>query len=356
MASFMRSSFSAAAAGTRAARPSLSSSKVLRAAPSQEQQVAFALRRRQHTAAAAASTARPASATHRLIPFIAGTALSLGLFAAFLSYDSEGRKVHCEAPPPSPGARVGIVPVPDEEGGVKRKDPATGTELPEILSSPVSFRDGKGELSLVGLGVRTVSFLKVRVYVAGLYIDRAALGRAEKEGAVVVKGSEGKSTEETVRDMLDAGVPFVIRIVPVRSTDFNHLRDGFTRSVQARLKAARKDKSLPAAADEDLSSSLQSLKSLFPPSSLPKGSSLDLVVHPTPASGGRTGKARMALSLEHEGKVLGTLEPPTPGSEAAKGGWSVARELVLAYVADKNEISTPLKSSVTEGLREYLLR
>ncbi|KAE8227450.1 hypothetical protein CF319_g102 [Tilletia indica] len=356
MASFMRSSLSVAAAGTRAARPSLSSSKVLRAAPSQEQQVAFALRRRQHTAAAAASRARPASATHRLIPFIAGTALSLGLFAAFLSYDSEGRKVHCEAPPPPPGARVGIVPVPDEEGGLKRKDPATGTELPEILSSPVSFRDGKGELSLVGLGVRTVSFLKVRVYVAGLYIDRAALGRAEKEGGLVVRGPEGKSTEETVRDMLDAGVPFVIRIVPVRSTDFNHLRDGFTRSVQARLKAARKANSLPAAADEDLSSSLQSLKSLFPPSSLPKGSSLDLVVHPTPASGGRTGKARMALSLEHEGKVLGTLEPPTPGSEAAKGGWSVARELVLAYVADKNEISTPLKSSVTEGLREYLQR
>ncbi|KAE8226254.1 hypothetical protein CF326_g7731, partial [Tilletia indica] len=285
MASFMRSSLSVAAAGTRAARPSLSSSKVLRAAPSQEQQVASALLRRQHTAAVAASRAHPTSATHRLIPFIAGTALSLGLFAAFLSYDSEGRKVHCEAPPPPPGARVGIVPVLPE-GGVKRKDPATGTELPEILSSPVSFRDGKGELNLVGLGVRTVSFLKVRVYVAGLYIDRAALGRLEKEGGLVVRGSEGKSTEETVRDMLDAGVPFVIRIVPVRSTDFNHLRDGFTRSVQARLKAARKANSLPAAADEDLSSSLQSLKSLFPPSSLPKGSSLDLVVHPTPASGG----------------------------------------------------------------------
>ncbi|CAD6890722.1 unnamed protein product [Tilletia controversa] len=288
----------------------------------------------------------------RWSPYVTGTALSLGLFAAFLTYDAEHRKLHFDSPP---GARVGIIPVPSPGSGPQRKDPATGTELPESLPSPLSYQGP--ELRLVGLGVRTVSFLKVRVYVAGVYVDQGALERVRREAGVgaEVRALEGKSTEEVVKALLDAGVPFVIRIVPVRSTDFNHMRDGFTRSVQARLKAARKANILPPAADEDLSLSLQSLKSLFPPSALPKGSTLDLVVHPSSSSSSRVaGKARMALSLEHDGKVLGTLAPPVPGSEASKGGWSVAKELVLAYVADKNEISTPLKQSVAEGMRELL--
>ncbi|KAK0539083.1 hypothetical protein OC842_001100 [Tilletia horrida] len=282
------------------------------------------------------SSSSSSSSSNRPL-FLSGTAISLAVFAAgvaaFYSANAERHRLHLDAPPSSAaGARVGILP--DAAEGT-RKDPATGTDLPLRLR-PISTQT---ELSLVGLGVRTVSFLKVRVYVAGVYL-------AESRTSAPRSGPQA-SAEEVLRNLLDAGTPLVVRIVPVRSTDFNHLRDGFTRSVQARLKAARKAGALGPEADEALARSLQELKALFPPSSLPKGAALDLVVHPVGGSGGGVGgsKARMALTLEHGGKVLGTLQPPAEGSEAAKGGWSVARELVLAYVADKNEISTPVSQS-----------
>ncbi|KAL9937545.1 hypothetical protein V8E36_003954 [Tilletia maclaganii] len=290
----------------------------------------------------------PPTRSSRWISALTGSAFALGVI---VTYASSSRQVLHQDAAPLPGARVGFIPA-------TRKDPATGTELPETLPLPLSLGSssgsGAGPLGLIGLGVRTVSFLSVRVYVAGVYADLAALERSKGD----LRGLE--SAEAIVQALLDAGVPFVVRIVPVRSTDFNHLRDGFTRSVQARLKAARKAQKLTPEADEQLALSLQSLKSLFPPSKLPKGESLDLVVHrQSPGSSsssqsGGDGKARMALSLEHKSTILGTLEAPAPGTEAAQGGWSVARELVLAYVADKNEISTPLKTSVTEGLRQHL--
>lgn len=52
----------------------------------------------------------------------------------------------------------------------------------------------------------------------------------------------------------------------------------------------------------------------------------------------------MVLSVEYDGKVLGRVDPPK--DEA--GGFSVARELCLAYFADKDEISKPV--SLTEIL------
>ncbi|KAK0554133.1 hypothetical protein OC846_002222 [Tilletia horrida] len=281
---------------------------------------------------------------------VALTAAGLGLLCAheLLVHGNDGRHVlQLEAPP---GERSGIIPA--GEGGVPgttRKDPATGTELPEYLPLPLSAAGTRSqELSLIGLGVRTVSFLSVRVYVAGLYLDASALKKVK--GNLPTLAAAG-SAEEIIRLLADAGVPFVVRIVPVRSTDFNHLRDGFTRSVQARLKNARKAKAISPQADEEISASLQELKAIFPPSKLPKGSALDVVIHPR----GLGGRSRMALSLEQDGKVIGTLEPPPAGTEAANAGWSVGKELLLAYVADKNEISTPLKQSVIEGLRANLV-
>ncbi|KDN44075.1 hypothetical protein K437DRAFT_142541 [Tilletiaria anomala UBC 951] len=273
--------------------------------------------------------------------------------------------------------------LPTELYGSFCTDSATGTPVPLILSPPpvALASTPTGKLRLVGLGVRTVSFLRVRVYVAALFVDEAAWsekGALHKDGDLwrnfeqgrLLDKSKGKARggvegEEFMRMLMDAGVPCVIRIIPVRSTDFAHLRDGFTRAVQARLKVLRKlsPQLLTAEVDEHLSASIQHLKSIFPKASLPKGAALDLVFAPAePATSVRAGRgsaaqqgARMALTLEYGGKLLGRVDPPPSDVTAGKQNMlSVASELFLAYFADKDAISAPFKQSVAEGLKSIL--
>lgn len=103
-------------------------------------------------------------------------------------------------------------------------DPATKTPLPNSIPSPSSFKSSS-DLKLVGLGVRTVSFLSVRVYVSGLYVEEKALnGKLQslpawkgynKERLLSLKGEEseeGKRGEELIRELVKAGIPCVVRI------------------------------------------------------------------------------------------------------------------------------------------------
>lgn len=65
---------------------------------------------------------------------------------------------------------------------------------------------------------------------------------------------------------------------------------------------------------------------------MPKGRSLLL-----------TKTASSSLVVEYDGRTLGELRDPF-----------VARELLLAYFADKSPISEKLKASVAEGLEKIL--
>lgn len=53
-------------------------------------------------------------------------------------------------------------------------DPTTSTPFPHRLVAP----DGKTHLRLVGTGVRTVSFLNIRVYAAAFYVSEPELEAA----------------------------------------------------------------------------------------------------------------------------------------------------------------------------------
>jgi hypothetical protein len=89
------------------------------------------------------------------------------------------------------------------------------------------------------------------------------------------------SGEALISNLLDTGAKCALRIVPVRNTDFSHLRDGFTRAVQARQKIARTSKSLSEEDEVRIGESLQKLKALFPAQSVPKGKALVLLRTPT---------------------------------------------------------------------------
>jgi hypothetical protein len=123
--------------------------------------------------------------------------------------------------------------------------PNTSTVGPEGLSSESQYQ-------LLGLGIRKVSFLRVQVYVVGLYVKSADLAKLQNHlintvnptASALIPGEKDtlrealldpeRSTEiwEAIlsRDGMDA-VDMAFRVVPCRGTDFKHLQDGWMRGI-----------------------------------------------------------------------------------------------------------------------------
>ncbi|ORX38909.1 chalcone-flavanone isomerase-domain-containing protein [Kockovaella imperatae] len=203
-------------------------------------------------------------------------------------------------------------------------------------------------LHLVGLGVRKVSFLRVKVYSAGFYIEESRIKNLHhvpgwhnftalhlltppSPSGSDPLGAPQMTGEALIKSLLDQSVSCAVRIVPVRSTDFSHLRDGFTRALIARQKLARTSGSITETEDARITESIQSLKSLFPSQKVPKGHSLSLV------------RTKGSLAVEYEGRPLGEV----------KDAW-LAREMMLAYFADKDVISPKLKEDVAQGFEDLM--
>lgn len=108
------------------------------------------------------------------------------------------------------------------------------------------------EYQLLGLGVRTVSFLRIQVYVVGIYIaldDISALHNAlikfiNPSATTLIPSDKDQLntmlhdpdiSEQIWNSLLGDGVcKMLIRIVPTRNTDFGHLRDAWVRVMTAR--------------------------------------------------------------------------------------------------------------------------
>ncbi|KMU79032.1 hypothetical protein CISG_07339 [Coccidioides immitis RMSCC 3703] len=150
-------------------------------------------------------------------------------------------------------------------------DPTTCVFRLARLTSPIR-PDPRGEKEedyyLLGLGIRTVSFLNIQVYVVGFYIaasDMATLQQrlvreaaspsisgVPSESAVTATSLVPKEREDLRKALLDpeqgeevwnqilkeGGIRTAIRIVPTRNTDFLHLRDGWVRAITGRAQRA----------------------------------------------------------------------------------------------------------------------
>lgn len=199
--------------------------------------------------------------------------------------------------------------------------------------------DGR-TLRLVGLGVRSVTFIGIRVYVAGVYVDE----RAVQEPRTVPE-----DLETLFARWIEDGVACAVRIMPVRGTDFGHLRDGLVRAVNVRAKDARKPESayaLTELAEERLARNVRDLKALFPRGSVPKGQHLDLVVE----RGAERGTYVLALRYDHQPLGTVTCVLPADGPRA----FALPMHLVLAYVGARPGISAPLREAVARGVHEQL--
>lgn len=118
------------------------------------------------------------------------------------------------------------------------------------------------EYRLLGLGVRKVSFLRIQVYVVGLYVAKGDMGSLQEKlvkrassaaggGGVASTLVQGEKEElrETLLDgegsakvwsevLKEGGVRSAVRIVPTRNTNFSHMRDGWLRGIDQRGKGA----------------------------------------------------------------------------------------------------------------------
>jgi hypothetical protein len=191
------------------------------------------------------------------------------------------------------------------------------------------------EYQLLGLGIRTVSFLQVQVYVVGLYVAKADISELQQRlirtavnppgrdsvisntpgatSATSLVSTERQGLKQLLLDpemgeeawtqiLKQDGLRTAFRIVPTRNTDFLHLRDGWVRGITARAqKANAKAKEGGASApgefeDESFGAAMNEFKTLFgggQRKNVPKGQTLLLVrnargelnalFHPDPA-------------------------------------------------------------------------
>ncbi|TXT12203.1 uncharacterized protein COLE_02613 [Cutaneotrichosporon oleaginosum] len=195
----------------------------------------------------------------------------------------------------------------------------------------------------------------MKVYSAGFYVDDYTLkrlGGLPGWAGYTPAALQGPDAEALIQSVLDAPAACAVNVsesdqagsipllwcsalqlyVPVRNTDFGHLRDGLTRTLVGRQKMARHRGELTAEDDERLAGAMQQFKAIFPGGSVPKGKSLVLVR-----------SADGHLHVEYEGRVLGKVADK----------W-MADNLIKAYFNTAAPISPPLRDSVAEGFATYV--
>lgn len=205
---------------------------------------------------------------------------------------------------------------------------------------------------MVGLGLRSVSFLGIGVYVVGYYTatsDIAALQsilikKVNPIATTLVPGERDELRtslmdpvrgEEIWNELLERGIPArsVFRVVPVRDTDFHHLRDGFVRAIQAKSPSV-------AAQGDDFGEAVRDFRGLFNRGSVPKKKELMLL---------RDGQGHLDIVYD-DGRttgrqLLGRIEDER-----------ISRALWLHYLAGKKVASEPARKSIVEGIMEFVER
>lgn len=215
--------------------------------------------------------------------------------------------------------------------------------------------DAGVEYTLVGLGMRTVTFIGIQVYLVGFYVATQDIERlqhylvkkinplattlipSEKDALrkALREATEGEQTWDSI--LQEAGCRSAFRIVPVRDTDFHHLRDGFVRAVQAR---SSRDK---AYNDEAFGAAMKDFKGFFNRGQVPK-------------------KKELLLSRDAQGKLVvlyGDGDHKQQKDRSVMGTVSderLSRLLWLNYLAGNKVASEGARENIIEGIMEFVER
>lgn len=313
---------------------------------------------------------------NRRIFLWSGTIAGLASFTytAYKLQQELRKPVHADSALPSSDPLSGTngaerkVVVRDEDGHeIVPTGNSTVPTFPRTLSLPASSTSTPSgtltandtEYTLVGLGLRTVTFVNLQVYVVGYYIataDIAALQNALTKkinpiATTLVPGERDQLRtalldpvvgEQTWDELLAHGIPArsAFRIVPVRDTDFHHLRDGFVRAIQGKVPAISADTD-----DEAFGEAMRQFRAAFNRGSVPKKKELLLV---------RDEKG--VLSIEYED---GTAKKKGKGGRkliGTVGDERVSRALWLNWLAGKKVASEPARQNIVQGIMEFVER
>ncbi|KAL8688703.1 MAG: hypothetical protein Q9218_005450 [Villophora microphyllina] len=269
--------------------------------------------------------------------------------------------------------------------------PSTSTATPTLPYGTGPPPDQQGEeYQLLGLGIRKVSFLRIQVYVVGLYVTKSSLPALQESlvrafftssaagdstvssastlvenektelRSLLVEGGKGGRGEKIWDEVLQGGrVKSVLRIVPTRQTDFGHMREGWVRSINARAGPTQQGGVLPENKREGLEGSVTEFKSIF--------------------GGGRKGvaKGKVLLLQRDEAGALGVWvenENESVNKEAVEqkkgerenkremqwlGGMEderISRLVWLGYLAGGNVASEEARKNVVDGVMEIVER
>ncbi|KAI9848671.1 MAG: Altered inheritance of mitochondria protein 18 mitochondrial [Thelocarpon superellum] len=221
--------------------------------------------------------------------------------------------------------------------------------------------DGKAEYQLVGLGIRTVSFLGIQVYVVGLYVateDIALLQQALIRKMDPVATTLINSEKDKLRSLLldseqsekiwtgvlkETAFRSAIRVVPTRNTDFQHLRDGWVRGITARSQSTSRAGN-EEYDDEKFGLAMRDFKGVFSGGarkSVPKSKTLLLMRD-----------RRGALNLWYDEDVGGQEPLHLGGVDDER----IGRLLWMGYLGGKQVASEGARASVVEGIMELVER
>ncbi|KAG0011996.1 hypothetical protein BGZ80_000282, partial [Entomortierella chlamydospora] len=208
-------------------------------------------------------------------------------------------------------------------------DPDSKIELPVII------RSGDGSPArLLGHGVRKITFLKVQVYVVGLYAKESDLDDHNSRFRALPEVQKFQRTDDTMADaafraVVQSPIELILRIVPVRNTNGPHLRDGFTRN----LTQAAKEQKLNEPDNEEAMEGIMEFKALFPKGNINANQPMTFRKSPD---------GSMTILLD--GEVLGTL----------RNKW-VIENFFLGYLKGDNPISEKARDSIAQGVQNLLL-
>lgn len=266
----------------------------------------------------------------------------------------------------------------------------TGTSyvpyFPKTIKLPTSSGPediaSEAEYTLLGLGIRKVSFLRVQVYVVGLYVRTSSLhilqnhliNEVNPTASALIPGEK----EDLRKALLDPerssyiwefilsrkgtdAVDMAFRVVPVRGTDFKHLQDGWMRGIASRTDEVRRKQadllrqqaaeqkhiSLPKPveegefADESFGVAMKEFKGLFQGrGKAPKGS----VIIMTRDRQGSLGIMYQPIVKTNKGEKMG---------EASKMGEvkdeRVSRLIWLLYLGGQNVSSEDARKNIVDG-------
>lgn len=230
--------------------------------------------------------------------------------------------------------------------------------FPRTLDLAIGADDGLEsksgvEYTLVGLGVRTVSFLGIQVYMVGYYVatpDIASIqsrlikhvnpiastlipSERDELKRLLLDPEEGeKLWQEILKDVKPRSL---FRIVPVRDTDFHHLRDGLVRAILARSQSSPLEYG-----DEDFGKAMKDFRGLFNRGKVPKRGELLMV---------RGGSG--ALSVAYDNGKSGVLEKIGSVHDER-----VSRALWLTYLAGSKVASDVARKNIVDGIMEFVER